>query len=293
MCSFSDSIVVTTNCNSHEVVKKSRNQIKYPVDIYSYYFTGAKATIEWFLAWARQAAACGSAESDSSHTKACDALQGWECLATLHTTDVTLPANPLHVRLYSAHLAGLASSPSVLDAAYYGTKWAHKLCGLPDPTCHSLPTIVMDSARRVLGKPAVAKNPITVDMLKAWCNKFSSKSTTLRDLRFIAMSLVAFAGFLRFNEVVRIRCSDLVFEDSHLTIVIHKSKTDGFSKGTEVVISKGVTEACPVFHLWHYLKLAKLSSDLNSNEFIFQKLHFHKTRLSLCNKNTPPVLHQC
>ena len=86
-------------------------------------------------------------------------------------------------------------------------------------------------------------------MLKDWCNKFSSKSATLRDLRFIAMSLVAFAGFLRFDEVVRIRCSDLVFEDSHLTIVIRKSETDGYSKGTEVVISKGVTEACPVFHL--------------------------------------------
>ena len=58
-------------------------------------------------------------------------------------------------------------------------------------------------------------------------------------------------------------------------------------KGTEVVINKGVTEACPIFNLGPYLKLAKLSLDLNSMEFIFHKLHFYKTRLCLCNKNTP------
>ena len=76
MCSFSDSIVITTNCNSREVVVKWRNPIKYPVDIYSYYFAGAEATIELFWAWARQVAACGSAESSSSRTRACDVLQG-------------------------------------------------------------------------------------------------------------------------------------------------------------------------------------------------------------------------
>ena len=115
------------------------------------------ADLPSLIARTRKLVMCSKAAS--TNLKYAAAFARWECLATLHTTDVTLSANPLHVRLYLAHLAGLASSPSVLDAAYYGIKWAHKLCGLPDPTCHSLPTIVMDSARRVLGKPAVAKNP--------------------------------------------------------------------------------------------------------------------------------------
>ena len=231
-----------------------------------------QADLPSLVAHAPKLVMCSKAAS--TNRKYAAAFTCWERWATVQMTDVALPANPLHVGLYLTHLAGLAISPSVLQAAYYGVKWAHKLCSLPDPTCQSLPTIVMDSARRVLGKPAVAKKPTTVDMLKDWCNKFSSESATLRDFRFIAMFRVAFASFLRFDEVVRIRCSDLVFEDSHLTIFIHKSETDGYCKGTEVVISRGFTEACPIFHLRRYLKLAKLSLDLNSKEFIFGKLDF-------------------
>ena len=41
----------------------------------------------------------------------------------------------------------------------------------------------------------MAQKPITVDVLKDWCNKFNSESATLRDLHFVAISLEALHVF--------------------------------------------------------------------------------------------------
>lgn len=44
------------------------------------------------------------------------------------------PSNVLHVSIYLACLAQQANSPSPVNEAYYGIKWAHDIAGCPSPT---------------------------------------------------------------------------------------------------------------------------------------------------------------
>lgn len=64
-------------------------------------------------------------------------------------------------------------------------------------------------------------------------------SSDLSDLRIYCMFSLAFAGFLRFNELVNIRFADLTFFDSHV-------QTDIFRQGNKLLIARTGKETCPV-----------------------------------------------
>lgn len=53
-------------------------------------------------------------------------------------------------------------------------------------------------------------------------------SATLYDIRSVALSLLAFAAFLRFDELSRLIRSDVKFENEMLQLFIESSKTDQF-----------------------------------------------------------------
>lgn len=90
------------------------------------------------------------------------------------------------------------------------------------------------------------------------------------------MVLLAFAGFLRFNELINIRRCDIQLFCSHVNIFIMKSKTDIFRQGAWVLIGTTGSLSCPVNMLRRYLTLAKLTSDLDE-DFIFRPLCFMKS----------------
>lgn len=66
----------------------------------------------------------------------------------------------------------------------------------------------MDGARTILSKPITKKEPITVNIMKKLYDHYGI-SSDLSDLRIYCMFSLAFAGFLRFNELVNIRFADL------------------------------------------------------------------------------------
>lgn len=76
----------------------------------------------------------------------------------------------------------------------------------------------------------------SVDMRKLFIK--CGRSVNLEELRFTAMAFISFAGFLRFDEVVRIKSRDLVVDSSQLKITIVSGKTDQFKKGETVVIAR-------------------------------------------------------
>jgi len=85
------------------------------------------------------------------------------------------------------------------------------------------------------------------------------------------MSLLSFSGFLRFNEVAKLRQSDLRFESDHVQVFIKKSKTDQYGKVTPVIISATWKESCPVKMLLDYLKLASIVDTSNFERIYIQK----------------------
>ena len=99
------------------------------------------------------------------------------------------------------------------------------------------------------------------------------------------MSVVAFAGLVRFNDLVRLRRSDLRFNSDHLRIVIRSSKTDPYQKGQEVFVSRLPGQFCPVKILWDYLGHANQSSIDHSDLFIFRRTVGKGSKASLTSKD--------
>ena len=56
-------------------------------------------------------------------------------------------------------------------------------------------------------------------------NSLSSYST-LSDVRRVASALLAFAAFLHYNEIVRLRYCDLLIAEKNMDVRIISSKTD-------------------------------------------------------------------
>ena len=58
--------------------------------------------------------------------------------------------------------------------------------------------------------------------------------------------LLAFTGFLQFNELIHIRCCDLTVDEKMVKFRIPRSKTDQLCKGDEVVIARSRDGTCSV-----------------------------------------------
>ena len=88
--------------------------------------------------------------------------------------------------------------------------------------------------------------------------------------------LLAFAGFLRFDELSRLRWSDISFFQDHIELYVSKSKVDQLGKGCTLVIASTGTPTCPCAMLLRYVALAKRY--LDSVEFVFQNLSFSSSK---------------
>ena len=88
------------------------------------------------------------------------------------------------------------------------------------------------------------------------------------------MCLLGYAGFLRFDELVNIRRSDIFMQEMQIKLYISKGKTDQLKSGSWVVIAKTNKETCPVKYLQMYLSVFNIHE--NSDEFIFQKASYIK-----------------
>ena len=195
-----------------------------------------------------------------------------------------MPASPVQFALYLTSLLDASCSFSVLSSAKYAVKYVHELNGLPDPTNNPFVVNLVESSKRVAKKPVRKKEPITVDHLHVLCDTYKD-STDLVVIRDLAMILLAFAAFLRFDELSNLHCNDISFYDDHFSIHINKSKTDQYRLGSDIVIAKGHTSACPYHMLRKYFELACI--DCSSEMFLFRPIFKSKQKCSLIYKNKP------
>ncbi|XP_053379426.1 integrase/recombinase xerD homolog isoform X2 [Mercenaria mercenaria] len=177
------------------------------------------------------------------------------------------PAHSIHVAMYLSNLIDSGKSDSVIMAAFYGIKWYHSINDFQDPTENVVVKSMLECAKRLNSKPTTKKDVITTEHLIELCNMFS-ESTDVVVLRDLTMILLSYAGFLRFDEVSELRCSDIDIKDRYISLFIKKSKTDIYRGGKEVLISSGETSACPVAMLQRYLHCS--SMHLKSDSYLFR-----------------------
>ena len=207
------------------------------------------------------------------------AFNRWKEFASRWGEVTSFPAELLLVALYLQYLLETTGSCSCVDATFYGIKWVHETAGLASPTDSSLVVAVRDASKRILGTArSNRKELITPELLKSIVG--GADLSNGLELRNVCLYLLCFAGFLRFDDVSRIKRNQISFHTGYMSIKVEKSKNDQLRQGDEVLIAKGEGTACPVKILEEYLN--RFNIDPLSDQFIFRRLiktkdHLRKT----------------
>ena len=82
--------------------------------------------------------------------------------------------------------------------------------------------------------------------------------------------LLAFSGFLRFDELIHIRACDITIDGVMAKIHIPRSKTDQFRQSSEVVIVRSSSKTCLVNMVECYMSMAALDKD--SKQLLFREI---------------------
>ena len=160
----------------------------------------------------------------------------------------------------------------------------HETAGLASPTDSSLVVAVRDASKRILGiARSNRKEPITPELLKSIVG--GADLSNGLELRNVCLYLLCFAGFLRFEDVSRIKRNQISFHTGYMSIKVEKSKNDQLRQGDEVLIAKGEGTACPVKILEKYLN--RFNIDPLSDQFIFRRLIKTKKSYKLASNNKP------
>ncbi|KAL5011007.1 hypothetical protein ScPMuIL_013312 [Solemya velum] len=245
--------------------------------------SGVRENSELYGLAGRMSSFMVNSRSDNTNKKYFYSFNRWTKFIHAHGF-AELPAQPVHVALYITKLIDQKCSPSVVNAAVYSIKWAHGLHGFIDPTDNPFVKSLLESVKRLNGRPIIKKDPVHCEDLIALCSIYDT-STDLLCVRDLTMILLCFSGFLRFDEVSKPRCRDVRRFESHIQIFISNSKTDQYRQGNEILISEGSSIACPVRMYLRYLSLSGI--DTKSDHFLFKPIFRSKGIAKLIYKNKP------
>ena len=135
------------------------------------------------------------------------AFRKWKEFAVCKLNETSFPADPFHVALYLQYLIEQVQSPSVIDSAFYGIKWAHDMAGVPSPTDNSVVENVRSAAKRILGTAAVnRKEPISSDLIRKIVSQANLDNPSiyvmLPCMFFVSLAFSDLMIFLELEEVI-------------------------------------------------------------------------------------------
>ena len=161
------------------------------------------------------------------------------------------PVREIDLALYLQYLGNTTESKSAVEEAVNAVGWVHQLAGYPAVSGLPFVCIVLEGLQRKLAKPKVRKEPVTSDMMSAIVNSLGAVPS-LTDVRLVAAYLLAFSAFLRYDELAKLRCCDITFSHTLMSIHILSSKTDQYRQGDSVLVGRTGSSTCPVGMLERY-----------------------------------------
>ena len=160
-------------------------------------------------------------------------------------------------------------SKAAVEEAVNSLAWVHSLAGLTSPSHHPLVQATLEGLKRTLAKPVTKKTPMTAEILSKIVKNTVTKPT-LSNIRLATACLLAYAGFLRADELISLRPCDIDIAEDKMIIRITHSKTDQLRHGDEVPIARTRNHTCLVAMLERYLRVAQIS--MNSTDFLFRPI---------------------
>uniref|UniRef100_A0A1X7TW51 Tyr recombinase domain-containing protein n=1 Tax=Amphimedon queenslandica TaxID=400682 RepID=A0A1X7TW51_AMPQE len=101
-------------------------------------------------------------------------------------------------------------------------------------------------------------------------------SPTLTEVRLATICLLAFAAFLRFNEISKLKCTDIRISEEKVEVIIRSSKTDQYRQGDTVLIARLGLCTWSVKMMESYFSLGKIEP--TSKQSLFRPIISIKNR---------------
>ena len=201
-----------------------------------------------------------SSRAASTTSKYVNAFLRWKRWAQQYEGFEVVPAKEAEFALYLQFVSASTASKAAVEEAVNGVSWVQQLAGFPPLSDSPFISIVLDGLQRRLAKPTIRKEPVSNEMIVALVNSLG-KSPTLSDVRLVAACMLAFSAFLRYDELARLRCSDVAFHDTHMEVHITSSKTDQYRQGNKVIVARTGSHTCPVAMLERYYAMGLITKD--------------------------------
>ena len=127
--------------------------------------------------------------------------------------------------------------------------------------------VTLAGLRSELVWPKMCKEPVTADMLRAMVDLVVGQEPSLSDVRLLVLCLVAFAGFMHCDELLKLQCSVIAFVTESMTINITSSKIDQYREGSSLVIARTGTPTHPVAMMERYFSMGGLCTQEHGKVF--------------------------
>lgn len=197
--------------------------------------------------------------TDSTTRKYVGAYRRWKAWAQTHALQHFL-AQAHHIALYLQSIGDNIQSVSAAEAA-------DDLAGLRSPASNLLVQKTLQSLKRIWAWPVQKRKPLPAEILADMVKDFLA-NPMLTNMRITTFSLLAFAGFMKFDEAIRVRACEVEITPIMAKIAIPCSKTDPFRQGKEVLISRTHSLTCPVSMLERYM--SRIEINPSSELFLFR-----------------------
>ncbi len=194
------------------------------------------------------------------------AFQRWKLWAEPRQEVTVYPVREVHFALYLQHLGETTQSKSAVEEAVNTIGWVHQIAGLPPIAESPFMRATLAGLQRTLAKPRVKKEPVTREILTALVDSLTPVPS-LGDVRLVASSLLAYAAFLRFDELANLRCCDVKFTAENMSIHITSSKTDQLRQGVTVLVARTGSAISPVAMLERYIVMAGIDGGSQAHLF--------------------------
>lgn len=167
---------------------------------------------------------------------------------------VALPAEPVTVGLYLAHLAESGRKVSTIDRALSAIASLHRTLGHSWAKGHPAVRDVMRGIRRRLGAAPKRKAPVMGDALARMVGTLGVDAAGLRDRTLLTLG---WFGAFRRSELVALDVADVRFVADGAIVTLRRSKTDQEGRGAEKGLPfAGNPAVCPVRALRAWLDTA-------------------------------------
>ena len=201
-----------------------------------------------------------ASRAPSTSSKYFSSYNRWRSWAREHGLTV-FPASPFHYAIYLRCLMPEANTASLLESVVHSISWFHQLGGELSPSDHPLVKSTLAGAQRFLARQTIKKEPTTASQLEQLVASKADSMASLHNIRSVVIFLLAFAAFLRFDELAKLVRSDVKIEDDMLKLFIQSSKTYQYRDGAWIAVASSRKATCPVAIMNRYLDRAGLSCD--------------------------------